>query len=227
MALSNLLVPVVSVLEHVGAALAGNIPVLLELAVCFTLISFVATACNAAPPWWRKPGLLTDICYSLVLPIITSYGSVMLIGLGIVGLYGITDPARIASFFSDGHGPLSRLGFWPQVPIYLIGLDLILYATHRTFHHARLWRYHAIHHASEHLEWTSFRRFHPVDQLFHSALADVVMLLLGSARRPWCTPTSTGRSDGSACCSRARCSIAGITPRPIAAAAAISRRRSR
>jgi sterol desaturase/sphingolipid hydroxylase (fatty acid hydroxylase superfamily) len=196
MALSSLLIPIVSLLRQVGDALASNLPAMLELAACFTLVSFVATACNAAPPWWRKPGLLTDICYSLVLPIITSYGSVLLIGLGIVGLYGITDPARITSFFDDGHGPLARLGFWFQVPIYLVGLDLVLYATHRAFHHARLWRYHAIHHASEHLEWISFRRFHPVDQLFHSALGDVVMLMLGISPDVilWLAPFNVGTS---------------------------------
>jgi sterol desaturase/sphingolipid hydroxylase (fatty acid hydroxylase superfamily) len=42
-----------------------------------------------------------------------------------------------------------------------------------------LWRYHAVHHSPEHLDWVSAFRFHPVNTLFHSVLADIVMLLCG------------------------------------------------
>ena len=64
---------------------------------------------------------------------------------------------------------------------YLVLADLIMYWTHRAFHTMSLWRYHAIHHAPEHLDWTSATRFHPVNIFFHSVLADAVLLLLGIA----------------------------------------------
>jgi sterol desaturase/sphingolipid hydroxylase (fatty acid hydroxylase superfamily) len=56
---------------------------------------------------------------------------------------------------------------------------VMMYWSHRIFHGERLWRYHAIHHSPEHLDWISAFRFHPVNTIFHTMLADVVMLLAG------------------------------------------------
>ena len=68
-------------------------------------------------------------------------------------------------FFEHGHGFLSHLPFWVQFAIYLFGSEFCLYWIHRTFHGSALWRYHAIHHASEDVEWISAARFHPVNLL--------------------------------------------------------------
>jgi sterol desaturase/sphingolipid hydroxylase (fatty acid hydroxylase superfamily) len=54
-----------------------------------------------------------------------------------------------------------------------------LYWTHRLFHGQRLWKYHAVHHSSEDLEWISAARFHPINLFFGAVVADVVMLLAG------------------------------------------------
>ena len=51
--------------------------------------------------------------------------------------------------------------------------------SHRLFHGNQLWKYHAVHHSSEDLEWISAARFHPINLFFGSVLADVVMLLAG------------------------------------------------
>ena len=116
--------------------------------------------------------------------------------VGVAAFYGINDPGGLDRFFAEGIGPLARLGFWPQVALYLLGNDLVMYATHRLFHGARLWRFHAVHHSSEHLEWTSATRFHPVDQIGHNILADVVMLLLGISPEvlAWLMPWTVGSS---------------------------------
>ena len=167
------------------------------LAAVFTLAAAFATACNKAPPWWRKPDLVTDICWAVAPQLLHRFASVLMLLLGISLFYGLSgeDAGR---FFTEGRGPLAHLGFWPQVALYLLGNDLVMYLTHRMFHGARLWRFHAVHHSSEHLEWVSSSRFHPVDQVLHGVLADVVMLLLGIPLEviAWLMPFSGSREPG-------------------------------
>ncbi len=161
-------------------------------AVC-TLLSAVATACNRTPAWWRKPDLSTDLCWAFIPKLL--YGSVqtLMLTLGVALFYGISNPER---FFAEGHGPLAGLPPAWQAVLYLFGNDFIMYSTHRLFHTARLWRFHAVHHSSQQLEWISAGRFHPVDQVFHGLLADVAMLLLGIPPEIllWLVPFNAGSS---------------------------------
>ena len=165
------------------------------LAGVFTLAAAFATACNKGPPWWRKPDLVTDVCWAVAPQLLYRFASVLMLLVGISLFYGLSgdDAGR---FFSEGRGPLAHLGFWPQVGLYLLGNDLVMYLTHRMFHSARLWRFHAVHHSSEHLEWVSSSRFHPVDQVLHGVLADVVMLLVGIPPEviAWLMPFTAGSS---------------------------------
>ena len=185
-----------TVLAQFAAATWPALRNLAVLAVVFTALATVAAACNKAPPWWRKPDLSTDLCWAVVPQLLYKLASTVMLVLGIAVLYGITDPGGLDRFFAEGVGPLARLGFWPQVTLYLLGNDLVMYSTHRLFHGARLWRFHAVHHSSEHLEWTSAGRFHPVDQVLHGILADVVMLLLGIPPDVlvWLAPFNVGTS---------------------------------
>ena len=54
-----------------------------------------------------------------------------------------------------------------------------MYWSHRWFHGKTLWKYHAVHHSSEELEWISAARFHPFNLFLGSVLADVVLLFAG------------------------------------------------
>ena len=178
---------------------AATLPALRNLAVLavvFTLLSTLVAACNKMPPWWRKPDISTDLCWAIVPQLLYKFAHTLMLVLGIAMLYGITDPGGLDRFFAEGVGPLARLGFWPQVALYLLGNDLVMYSTHRLFHSVHLWRFHAVHHSSEHLEWTSASRFHPVDQILHGILADVVMLLLGIPPEVlvWLLPFTVGSS---------------------------------
>src|SRR6185437_3504983 len=42
-----------------------------------------------------------------------------------------------------------------------------------------LWKYHAVHHASKDVEWTSAARFHPLNLALGTAAVDVAALLAG------------------------------------------------
>ncbi len=185
-----------TVLAQLSASTWPTLRNLAVLAAVFTAISALFAACNKAPPWWRKPDLSTDLCWAFMPQLLYKFAQIAMLVIGIAAFYGINDPNALDRFFTKGIGPLARLGFWPQVALYLLGNDLIMYVTHRLFHGARLWRFHAVHHSSEHLEWTSASRFHPVDQILHGTLADVVMLLLGVPPEvlAWLMPWTVGSS---------------------------------
>ena len=63
--------------------------------------------------------------------------------------------------------------------LFLVASDFMLYWLHRMFHGGGFWKYHAIHHSSEDLEWISAARFHPVNLFIGTILVDVILLMAG------------------------------------------------
>ena len=170
-----------AILAHLGGVLRGVLPAALLLGAVFTAIGHFATPCNPGYRWWQKPDVVTDFLFMFCLPLFTGYVRIAFLIVGAMLFYGITEPDDLVRFFDGGRGPLAALPIWLQCVVYMIGADFIMYGTHRLFHTMSLWRYHAIHHAPEHLDWTSATRFHPINIIFHSVLADAIMLLLGVA----------------------------------------------
>lgn len=170
---------VLQFLQGYGEAVLRNLPIMLALGALFPLLTLLSARCNEQVAWWRNPGLAVDLCYWFVLPLV---GSLFRVGFLIAGaalVFGVRSGEDLERFLSGGHGPLAALPFWGQVAAYLILADVMLYWTHRLFHGASLWRYHAIHHSSEHVDWTSAQRFHPVNIALHSVVVDAVLLLAG------------------------------------------------
>jgi sterol desaturase/sphingolipid hydroxylase (fatty acid hydroxylase superfamily) len=167
-----------SVIINIGETFIKGIPMSLGLALVFTILTYF-WACNPGQPWWRKPDLFTDICYWLFIPVITRYFRIGMLVAGAAVFFHITTADGLIAFYENGHGPLATLPLAAQMIIFMIGEDIILYWTHRLFHRERLWKYHAVHHSSEELEWISAARFHPINLFLGSVMADVVMLLLG------------------------------------------------
>jgi len=169
---------VVFFIVNIGETLMKNVPISLALGAVFTVLT-AFWACNPGRPWWRKPDLVTDVCYWFLIPVITRYFRIGMLIAGAAVLFGITTADGLIAFYQNGHGPLARLPLAAQMLVFAVGEDLILYWTHRLFHGARLWKYHAVHHSSEDLEWISAARFHPVNLFFGAVVADVVLLLAG------------------------------------------------
>jgi sterol desaturase/sphingolipid hydroxylase (fatty acid hydroxylase superfamily) len=174
-------------LEQIGtfvsgfaSGLASTLPTAIALGLGFTLLSFLFTPCNPGHRWWRNPELGTDLTYFFVMPLVGRYASLffLFVALGALLGFGVSAPDELIGV---GRGPLKELSFWQQVVVYVVLQELMLYWSHRAFHTARLWRYHAIHHSPEHLDWVSGRRFHPIDFALHSALPDFVCIALGIA----------------------------------------------
>ncbi|MBW2282791.1 MAG: sterol desaturase family protein [Deltaproteobacteria bacterium] len=64
----------------------------------------------------------------------------------------------------------------------LVLADLFAYASHRLFHSVPLlWRFHAIHHSCQQLDWLASSRLHLVDILLTRAVAFVPLYVMGFA----------------------------------------------
>jgi len=166
------------VVDMLGQTFAKVVPVTVLLAVVFTLLTHF-WACNPGKPWWRKRELVTDICYWFFVPL---FARVFRIGLLVIAaglLFDIHDADELIAFYDNGHGPLSMLPMALQAILILVISDFVLYWLHRMFHRGGFWKYHAVHHSSEDLEWISAARFHPVNLLLGTIGVDVALLLAG------------------------------------------------
>lgn len=84
------------------------------------------------------------------------------------------------------HGPaaaLARLAALPvgaKIAIAIVGGDLVVYWFHRACHAwAPLWRFHAVHHSAEHLDWLAAHREHPVDGLLTQLCVNLPAFAVG------------------------------------------------
>jgi sterol desaturase/sphingolipid hydroxylase (fatty acid hydroxylase superfamily) len=67
-----------------------------------------------------------------------------------------------------------------QLALLLVCADLVQYSVHRAFHEVpALWKFHAVHHSSEHMDWLAGSRSHFVEILIDRSLVMVPLYLLG------------------------------------------------
>jgi sterol desaturase/sphingolipid hydroxylase (fatty acid hydroxylase superfamily) len=158
-------------LEHVLPWMAG-------MGLICTILSLFMP-CNPGKPWWKKDGLLTDLGYWIFVPVVTRYFRIWITVVGTILFFDITNGQAIADFYQTGHGWIGTLPLWAQGLIFLLVSDFVLYWNHRLFHRGLLWKYHAVHHAPEQVEWISAARFHPVNLMLGTVTMDVALLLAG------------------------------------------------
>ncbi len=81
--------------------------------------------------------------------------------------------------------------FWLKLFLVLLVSDIGAYWGHRALHaHLILWRFHAVHHSPEELDWLVNTRAHPFDTIFvrFSGLAPVYLLGLAQTTGPRIDP---------------------------------------
>jgi sterol desaturase/sphingolipid hydroxylase (fatty acid hydroxylase superfamily) len=67
-----------------------------------------------------------------------------------------------------------------QVPVLLLVADFTQYWVHRAFHQVpALWRFHAIHHSAESMDWLAGSRLHVVDAVVTRGLTYLPIFILG------------------------------------------------
>lgn len=71
-----------------------------------------------------------------------------------------------------------------QVPLLLLVADFTQYWVHRAFHVVpALWRFHAVHHSVEQMDWLAGSRLHLVDVILTRGLVYVPVFVLGFSER--------------------------------------------
>jgi sterol desaturase/sphingolipid hydroxylase (fatty acid hydroxylase superfamily) len=118
----------------------------------------------------RRPLMSTDVGFALMSPLLNVVGLVALIAIGGLSLFWV--PGLLLR-------PLVA-----QVPAVLLPFvafvmfDFLAYWAHRWAHEVPLlWRFHAVHHSPEHMDWVSGFRVHPFDGVL---IAPPVFFLLGA-----------------------------------------------
>jgi sterol desaturase/sphingolipid hydroxylase (fatty acid hydroxylase superfamily) len=75
---------------------------------------------------------------------------------------------------------VARLPLLVQIPACLLVADLAQYWVHRAFHSVPLlWRFHAIHHSAEAMDWLAGARLHIVDAVITRGLTYLPIYILG------------------------------------------------
>lgn len=190
-----MLVEAIAVLKVAGETLLKLVPISIALGIGFALLT-QWSACNPGRPWWRKRGLITDICYWFLIPLGARFVRIGLMIVGAALLFDIHGAEALIKFYDDGFGPLAELPLWAQAITFLVISDFLLYWIHRIFHGATMWKYHAVHHSSEELDWISAARFHPINLFLGSVAVDVALLLAGISPNVmlWVGPFTTATS---------------------------------
>lgn len=150
---------------------------LIGLFILYTALE-LCMPCNPGQKRLRK-GIGTDIAYFFVLPLAGRIARMLFMAMGIYVLFHGDSPETIHAFIAGGYGTLAALPLWLQAAMAFILTDIVLYWLHRWFHGKRMWRFHAIHHSSPHVDWLSTYRFHPVNTWLSFSLVDALMLMLG------------------------------------------------
>jgi sterol desaturase/sphingolipid hydroxylase (fatty acid hydroxylase superfamily) len=126
----------------------------------------------AARPTQRtlRPALAIDACFFLGQYLAFTGISVALL----TRVAGLVDATPLPQLF-DRVPPLARI-----VGGVLLG-DVLVYWFHRACHRFEfLWRFHAVHHSSEHLDWLAAHREHPVDGILTQLCQNLPIILLAA-----------------------------------------------
>ncbi|MBZ9846804.1 sterol desaturase family protein [Mesorhizobium sp. CA14] len=119
-----------------------------------------------------RKAFFNDLIYALFNGIPIKLGLAAVVALA-TSTVGQLVPAYVAPAVSSQ--PISL----QLIEIILIA-DFGLYWAHRAFHAIPfLWRFHAIHHSIEELDWLAGSRVHPVDQILTKSASLVPVFLLG------------------------------------------------
>ena len=116
---------------------------------------------------WR-----TDVVYFVISHLLVQYTAIL-----------IKYPAE-AIFGSMGmegmQAAVRSLPFVAELLLAMVMADLFQYAAHRMFHANRfLWRFHAVHHSIETVDWVAGSRLHIVDILVTRAFSYMPLYFLG------------------------------------------------
>lgn len=81
---------------------------------------------------------------------------------------------------SDFRQAVAAQSWWLQAIEVVVLSDFVIYWGHRLQHRVGfLWRFHAVHHSAEHLDWLAAHREHPLDTIYTVGLINLPAFILG------------------------------------------------
>ena len=161
-------------MDRIGNLFVG----LLVLSAFFWLVETLFAANPEQPRLHRRRGFATDLCYWFATPLVTK--AVSTLGLAVIlALIYRQAPASLPGLLATRDTLLGRQPLGLQAVEMLVIGDLIGYWTHRWFHGRALWKFHAIHHCSQDLDWLSSVRLHPVNDWLSRWIQASALVVLG------------------------------------------------
>ena len=122
----------------------------------------------------RRPMVFSDITHALLLPVNGILAGVVIVTVAVLSLMWI--PGLLIRPLVD------QLPETPRLVLGVLLFDLAVYWTHRFYHEVPfLWRFHQVHHSTEHLDWVSGFRTHPLDG---ALLAPAFVFLIAAGFSP-------------------------------------------
>lgn len=149
----------ISLVAAAGSLAFTREPLVVVLLLLVAVVPFERLFPRHRDQAFRRPQLAGDIAHALVSPLtqlMTVFVAVPIALVSLAWLPGLAIRPIVAMI-----PPVA-------VPIVAVLLfDLVIYWTHRWGHEVPFfWRFHAIHHSTEHLDWVSGFRNHPFDGVF-------------------------------------------------------------
>ncbi len=115
---------------------------------------------------------VNDLVYLFLNGLPIWLGLVALMAVMVAGVRQIVPEAVTATV---GTQPV-----WLQAIEVIVIADAGFYAAHRAFHRIPfLWRFHAVHHSIEEMDWLASHRVHPVDQILTKSASYLPVFALG------------------------------------------------
>jgi lathosterol oxidase len=174
----------------VAALLGGSqATVLLEdktplyLGLDYFLLSLIITSAIFVPlerlfgrreqPIFRS-GFWTDMTYFFISTLAVQVTTLLTLQPAMV-LFG-----WVESSLSGVRGFVGGLPWVVQFLLIMLTTDIVQYWVHRTFHVVPwLWKFHAVHHSTDAMDWLAGSRLHVVEQIFTRALTFIPVFILG------------------------------------------------
>jgi sterol desaturase/sphingolipid hydroxylase (fatty acid hydroxylase superfamily) len=150
---------------------------LLGAAVAFALLAAVFWPLERLLPArpgqaWIRPAWGTDALFFFGQYLFWSGAALLVLGQAQLTAHLLVPEALRAAFAAQPT--------WLQALVVIALGDVAVYWFHRACHAVPLlWRFHAVHHSAEHLDWLAAHREHPVDGLLTQLSVNLPALLLG------------------------------------------------
>ena len=149
---------------------------LFVLSAVFALIESQFAA-NPRQPGFRRKGLRTDVTYWFLTPLVTKSISQIGLAMILIILYR-RNIADIQQILIAPNTLLAKQPFGLQAIEMIVIGDFIGYWAHRWFHTSRMWKFHAVHHSSQDLDWLSAARVHPVNEWLSRWVQTTILVIL-------------------------------------------------